>query len=179
VSESAESLFARFAQRRTESNFRALYDRVTPGMLGLALRLCAGDRDSAEDVVQEAWSRVVDRVDRFDAAGSVGPWINGFVVRCWSEGRRHSLREVAGDDAALDAVASERDAGPWSEAPLLLRAVYALPDGFRAVLVLHDIEGYTHAEIAERLGIDEGTSKSQLSRARRKVREMLGVRHEA
>jgi RNA polymerase sigma-70 factor (ECF subfamily) len=66
----------------------------------------------------------------------------------------------------------------WSEAPVLLQAVNALPDGFRAVLVLHDIEGYTHAEIAERLGIDEGTSKSQLSRARRRLREALSAKRE-
>jgi RNA polymerase sigma-70 factor (ECF subfamily) len=178
LSETAEWLFRRFAIRRSESDFRALYDRLTPGMLGLALRLCGGDRDSAEDVVQEAWTRVVARVDRFDEAGSVSPWLNGFVVRCWSEARRRSLREVPADDAILDAAASAGDAGVWSEAPVLLQAVNALPDGFRAVLVLHDIEGYTHAEIAERLGIDEGTSKSQLSRARRRLREALSAKRE-
>ena len=56
----------------------------------------------------------------------------------------------------------------------LERAVAALPGGFRAVLILHDVEGYTHTEIAEILGIAEGTSKSQLSRARARVRALLG-----
>jgi RNA polymerase sigma-70 factor (ECF subfamily) len=174
VSETAEALLERFVRQRAEADFRPLYDRVTPGMLGLAMRLCGGDRATAEDIVQESWYRAIDRVDRFERGGSVARWLNGFVVRCWSESRRATLREVTTDNADIESIAATRDAAAWSEAPLLRQAVNALPEGFRAVLVLHDIEGFTHAEIAERLGIDEGTSKSQLSRARRRVRVGMG-----
>jgi len=174
VSETAEARLAAFVRRRSEADFRALYHALTPGMLGLAMRLCGGERASAEDIVQESWFRAVERMDRFEAPGSVVRWLNGFVVRCWSEARRATIREEATDAAVLDTLAPP-DASAWSESPVLLQAVYSLPEGYRAVLVLHDVEGFTHAEIAERLGIDEGTSKSQLSRARRKLRERLSV----
>lgn len=172
MTRSPESLLAAFARNRSERDFRALYDAVTPGMLGLATRLSGGDRAAAEDVVQESWFRAVDRIDRF-VPGSVARWLNGFVVRCWSEHRRATMRELTVDDSAMEAITVPHELMAWSEAPVLGAAVSALPAGYRAVLVLHDIEGYTHAEIAVHLGIDEGTSKSQLSRARRRLRQAL------
>lgn len=176
MSDRAEALLLAFARHRSERDFRALYDLVTPAMLGLAMRLAGGDRATAEDVVQEAWSRAVDRVDRYAAPASVTRWLNGFVVRCWSEQRRAALREPPMDDESLDALGSGDPTPAWSEWPLLRQALYDLPEGYRAVVVLHDVEGHTHEEIAERLGIEAGTSKSQLARGRARLRAALAGR---
>lgn len=160
---------------RNEASFRAVYARTTPSLLGLAMRLCGGDRSAAEDVVQEAWFRAVRGAARYTSGRPVARWLSGIVANCWREQSRASWREGGTAPAELDRLAV--DSRPlWSESPVLARAVAALPDGYRAVLVLHDIEGYSHAEIARLLDIEEGTSKSQLSRARRQLRARLGAR---
>lgn len=143
-------------------------------MLGLALRLCGGDRASAEDIVQETWLRAVDRAAQFAEGRSLTHWLAGFVVNCWREHERVGARERLSTPEEIEA----RSVDPvpiWSESPILERAVAALSDGYRAVIVLHDVEGFSHAEIAELLGIHEGTSKSQLARARQQLRTRLGA----
>lgn len=174
MTDPAASLLQDFARSQNERAFRKLYDAVAPGMLGLAVRLAGGDLALAEDVTQDAWLRVIDRLDRFDKSGSAQRWLNGFVVHCWFERRRAVWREDVLEPAWFDRVPDD-DAPDWSDLDRVLNAVYALPEGYRAILVLHDIEGFTHAEIAGRLSIQEGTSKSQLSRARRLVRSSLGA----
>lgn len=170
----ASLLLLEFARSRSERAFQRWYDAVAPGMLGLAVRLAGGDRAMAEDVVQESWLRIIDRVDRFEPSGSAQRWCNGFVAHCWSERRRAAWREDAQDPAFFHRVPGE-DQADWGDLDRVLDAVHALPEGYRAVLVLHDIEGFTHAEIAARLEIQEGTSKSQLARARAHVRRSLGM----
>lgn len=167
------------ARRGDPVAFRALYERHTPAMYGLALRLAAGAGADAEDVVHDAWIRAVERLDSFEWRSALRTWLCGFVVHRWREIWRARGREVgdaetvAGDlwpdepsapDARLDATADRVD---------LERAVLHLADGFREVLVLHDIHGFTHTEIGALLGIEAGTSKSQLSRARRVLRQSL------
>ena len=89
------------------------------------------------------------------------------------------MQDADHDDALLERLARTGDAGPLDALGVdridLEAAIAALPPGFRQVLVLHDIEGFTHEEIAEALGLVPGTSKSQLARARRRVREMLSA----
>lgn len=172
MTERVAALLDAFAHSRDEGSFRTLYDAATPAMFGLALRLASGDRALAEDVVQEAWFRAIERADAFDRTRAGGAWLHGFVVNCWRERVRLSAREILPDDHDHNQHPDESTA-LWSERPLLERAIGTLPDGFRAVLVLHDIEGFTHAEIGERLGIEVGTSKSQLSRARAQLRRVL------
>jgi RNA polymerase sigma-70 factor (ECF subfamily) len=174
-------LAATFVRTRAEADFRALYRAATPPAFGLALRLTGGDEDEAEDVVQEAWVRAVERLDRFRAGEPFGPWLRGFVVNCWRERQRAARRaaEVGLDDevalAAADAGEPRSAEDPVVDPDALRRAVAALPGGFREVLVLHDVEGCTHAEIAALLEISEGTSKSQLARARGRLRRALGA----
>lgn len=137
--------------------------------------------------MHDAWIRAVERLDTFEWRSALRSWLCGFVVHRWREVRRARGREASGDpdenpaggrrgggtddaskhsatDSRLDATADRVD---------LERAVRGLPDGYRAVLVLHDIQGYTHEEIGVLLGIETGTSKSQLSRARRTLRQAL------
>ena len=167
-------LAAAYVRTRSEPDFRALYREVTPRAYGLALRLSGGAADEAAEVVQEAWLRAVERLERYRVGEPFGPWLCGFVVRCWRElcRRRHRAAEVGFDEELITA-----EAHPpcnWTIDPATLTfAVNALPAGFRDVLILHDVEGYTHAEIAGLLEVTVGTSKSQLSRARARLRHAL------
>jgi RNA polymerase sigma factor (sigma-70 family) len=160
-----------------EHAFRLLYRRHTPRLRQLLLRLLGEPRADAEDAVQETWMRAVAGLGTFRGDSAFGTWLVGIGVRTASEllRRRHRRRE-SGDpeDLAIPAPAARPAEGIDLE-----RAVAALPDRHRMVLVLHDVEGFTHEEIAARLGVAAGTSKAWLFRARRAVRAMLGERTEA
>ncbi len=165
-------LVAEFLATRSEEAFRQLYRRHASAVYALLLRLTAGDAARAEDCLQDMWLRAVAALDRFAWRSSLRTWLRGIAINCWREGLRDARR------APLRLVADEEPepAAP-AMSPLdviaLQRAVADLPDGYRAVLVLHDVEGLTHEEIADALGIVAGTSKSQLARARAAVRRSL------
>lgn len=136
-------------------------------LYAFALRL-QGDADEANDVVQEAWLRALRGLGGFTWKSALRTWLSGIVLNCCRErwvARGESL-EIAPDlaSAADDHADLRVD---------LERAIAALPTGYRTVVVLHDIEGYTHEEIAAQLGVEPGTSKSQLARARRDLRRRL------
>ena len=152
-----------------ERAFGRLYDEHTPYLYRLALRLTGGDAPLAEDCVHDAWIRAVTRWATFEGRSSLRTWLGGFVVNrvreSWRTPVDESLPEVLpADDPYLLAAADRVD---------LERAIAALPPGYRAVLVLHDVEGWTHEQIGERLGLAPGTSKSQLSRARDAMKARL------
>jgi RNA polymerase sigma-70 factor (ECF subfamily) len=158
-----------------EAAFRELYRRHTPRLYAFVLRMVAGSDADAEDVVQETWIRAMERIDGFRWEAALGTWLTGIALNvARSLLRRRGRWEGSGDDVPE----------PWRPAPAeaeridLERAISMLPAGYRAVLVLHDVEGFTHEEIGEQLGIAPGTSKSQLCHARRAVRRMLGPAEE-
>jgi RNA polymerase sigma-70 factor (ECF subfamily) len=155
-----------YRHRRDQSAFLALYRRHTPRMFRLAWRLVG---EGAEEAVQEAWVRAARGLDRFRGEARFGTWLGAILVNVCRELQRAMPR--AGVPATGETPASMR---PPEESVDLERAITALPPGQRAVLLLHDVEGHTHEEIAELLGVEPGTSKSQLFRARRAVRERLG-----
>jgi RNA polymerase sigma-70 factor (ECF subfamily) len=165
------ALVARFLAARDESAFRVLYRAHTPYLWAFALRLCAGRRSDAEEVVQECWTRAVERLERFRGEAALRSWLGGILLNCWREGRRE-LRWLADGE---EANAAHPAIAP-ATGPLRLdveSALAELPDGSRVVLLLHDVEGLTHAEIGRQLGIAEGTSKSRLFAARRRVARRL------
>jgi RNA polymerase sigma-70 factor (ECF subfamily) len=159
-------LVAGFLTDRDEAAFRALYRQHTPALLGLAARLAGGSSTEAEEIVQEAWVRAAEGLSVFRWKSSLRTWLSGFVVNVWRERSRSATRETVSAAAAPLGMASFAPTDRLD----LERAVAGLPDGFRAAIVLHDVEGFTHEEIAEQLGIEPGTSKSQLARARRALR---------
>ena len=116
--------------------------------------------------MQEAWLRELSSLTSFRWESSLRTWLCGITVNCCREREREAWWPVALPDPP--ATVSDRSDRLQVE-ELLAR----LPPGYRAVLVLHDIEGYTHREIAHLLGIDEGTARSQLSRARSTFRRRL------
>jgi len=165
-------LVENYLRRREEASFLFLYRRHTPALFGLAVRLCAGEQSDAEEILQEAWVRAAQSLASFRWSSSLRTWLSGIVVNGWREHARARRRDVLLED---------EPAAAGHEVPLaaridLAQAVGDLPDGFRAVLVLHDVEGFTHEEIGRLLGIEAGTSKSQLARAREALRRRLGGR---
>jgi RNA polymerase sigma factor (sigma-70 family) len=155
--------------RGDEAAFRALYARHTPRLHALVLRMLAGSEHDAEDVVQEAWIRAAKSLGGFRWESAFATWLAGIGINC----ARMLLRRQ-GRWEPLDAGNEPwRPPAPHGERIDVERALALLPAGYRAVLVLHDVEGYTHEEIGERLGIAPGTSKSQLFHARKSLRRLL------
>jgi RNA polymerase sigma-70 factor (ECF subfamily) len=150
-----------------EPAFRELYRRHTPRVYALVRRLLGRRQQDADDAVQETWLRAARGLAGFRWDAAFGTWLVGIAVNVSREGRRRP----AADSLAVDfAPAVPPPDGGGID---LERAVLTLPDGYRHVLVLHDVWGMTHEEVGRALGIDPGTSKSQLSRARRALRERL------
>ena len=166
-------LVERFLRARRESDFRQLYQRHTPRLYLFVRRLLGGDCPEVDDVVQETWIRAAGRLERFEWRSSLATWLAGIAVNCSRETlRSRTRRRETPHDEMLEQPAPSL-APSIAVTMDLERAVADLPDGFREVLVLHDIEGYTHEEIGRLLGIETGTSKSQLHRARARLREWL------
>lgn len=163
------ALVEAFLLTRDETVFRLLYRRHKDALWRLALRLNGGDRPASEDVVQDAWLRAIERLPQFRWESSLRTWFLGFVVMLTRE-RWRSQRPYASLETAL----FEQVAPDFRPEKVDLEAAFsALSPGYRAVLTLHDIEGFKHEEIATMLGISIGTSKSQLSRARSTLRQMM------
>jgi RNA polymerase sigma-70 factor (ECF subfamily) len=162
------ALVERFLRGRDEDAFRALYRAHTPALYALALRLTGGDEGEAEDLVQESWVRALTALRSFRAQSALRSWLCGVLVNVRRGRIRVDWRTIDAPDAEPLAEATSPD-----DAIDLERAIATLPDGARDVYVLHDVEGYTHREIANLLSIVEGTSKSQLNRARVLLRSSL------
>jgi RNA polymerase sigma-70 factor (ECF subfamily) len=160
---------------REEKAFRALYRRHTPALLGMALRLSRGDEPKAQEIVQSAWIRAARALAGFRWESSLKSWLTGIAINCWRESCRRNGRAEIVELPELPAAPAQRRVIHRLD---LERAIARLPDGYREVLLLHDVEGYTHDEIGSLMGIRNGTSKSQLSRARRAVRGWLGTPEE-
>jgi RNA polymerase sigma-70 factor (ECF subfamily) len=155
-----------------EDAFRLLYRRHTPAVYQFVLRLVGGNPHEAEDIIQETWMRAARGLDGFRWKSALRSWLTGIAlnrVREMARKRKRSLVEV---DAEWEIPARAFDPGQQID---LERALELLPPGFRTVLVLHDVEGFTHQEIGNRLGITDGTSKSQLHGARKAMRRLLSA----
>lgn len=163
-------LVERFLLTRSDEAFRELYRSHAPVMYRLIVRLIGrADRD-AEDALQDAWIRAAERLDQFRWESSLRTWLCGIAANCC----RERIRRLERADADLAEHVSQVEPAPNWQTLDLERAMARLPAGARAVLVLHDLHGYTHEEIARLLDIEPSSSRSQLFRARRALRCMLG-----
>ena len=168
-------LVAGFLREHKEKAFRELYRRHTPRIYLLVRRLLGGAESDVADVVQETWVRAAERLQAFEWRSEFSTWLIGIAINCSRELIRRRARRR---ESALLSLSPDQNCRNHELYLDLERAIVKLPDGYREVLVLHDIEGFTHQEISRRLGIDPGTSKSQLHHARRKVREQMSVKEE-
>jgi len=153
---------------------RALYDAHVDRVFRLVYRM-AGDLDRAQDYTQETFIRGFQRLRDFRGEAALSTWLGSIAISVTLNGlrktRRLNQREVALDDVVPLGRAT-REAEPDLKGRLT-QAIDDLPDGYRTVFLMHDVEGYTHEEIASSLGVHPGTSKAQLFRARARLRETL------
>jgi RNA polymerase sigma factor (sigma-70 family) len=148
---------------------RELYEKYKKAMFTLAYRLC-GDFDEAADVLQESFIDIFKGLDSFKNQSTLGAWMKTIVSR---KAIARFRNKVFFDQ--LDSVAEQKQV-VWEsdlDIELLEKGIMALPEGYRSVIILYEIEGYKHHEIAGLLGITEGTSKSQLYHAKRKLKEWI------
>lgn len=153
---------------------RALYDRHVDRVYRLAYRM-AGNDDLARDFTQDTFIRVFERLDTFRGESAFSTWLHSIATSVVLNGlrkvKRLRQRETDLDDAA--GVSGGTRAAEPDLKRRLAAAIDGLPEGYRTVFVMHDVEGYTHEEIGAALGVETGTSKAQLSRARAKLRTVL------
>jgi RNA polymerase sigma factor (sigma-70 family) len=159
----------RVSHQGDEFAFRELYRRHTPRLYAFVLRLLAGNELDAEDVVQDTWIKAVEKLSQFRWESAFGTWLLGIGLNRCRELFRKKDRNWIMLEEEVAAVPRE----PLHDRIDLETALTELPPGYRTVVVLHDVEGFTHEEIAERLEISSNTSKSQLSRGRRALRSRL------
>ncbi len=153
---------------------RALYEANVDRVFRLAYRM-TGDEDQAREFAQDTFVRVFERIDQFRGEAALSTWIRAIAMTVILNGLRKVKRfrqREADLEAAAGIGAQDRHAEPDLK-ERLRTAVESLPEKYRAVFVMHDVEGYTHEEIGAALKMPAGTSKAQLSRARAKLRQSL------
>ena len=153
---------------------RGLYEAHVDRVYRLAYRF-AGDADLARDFTQDTFIRAFERLDDFRGESQFATWLHAIAVSVALNGlrdvKRRRMRET-GLEEGHEVATMGREAEPDLKRRLKV-AIDALPEGYRTVFVMHDVEGYTHEEIGKVLGVESGTSKAQLSRARAKLRVAL------
>ena len=153
---------------------RELYDAQAPRVFRLAFRL-TGDEHLAQEMTQETFIRAFAQLDKFRGESALSTWLHRVTLSVTSNAMRKvkRFREREADlDEALTVSSPAREADIDLKESLH-RAIDELPEIYRTTLVMHDVEGYTHEEIANVLGVAEGTCKSRLSVARAQLREKL------
>jgi RNA polymerase sigma-70 factor (ECF subfamily) len=180
VSAVSGSLLAACGRGEEAAQFQ-LYQLLSHQLMGVCLRYCPS-RVEAEDALQNTFVKLFTRLDQYRGEGPFEAWARRVAVRTSLHAlAQHRLRHPGGygladlDDLAPDLPSPEPSAFDELAAADLLHHLAALPPGYRAVLNLYAIEGYSHPEIAQLLGIAEGTSKSQLARARQLLAQRLCV----
>ncbi|MEM9302388.1 MAG: sigma-70 family RNA polymerase sigma factor [Pseudomonadota bacterium] len=174
--EPTEAMLVERAKGGDRRSFEALYRSHASRVYALCWRLCAGDEALAADMVQESFLRAWQKLELFRGDAAFGTWLHRLVVNFVLSEKRKQIRR-RDLEQPLDEVQENRQAAPRAPAGLDqdLEAVIArLPERARTVLILHDVEGYQHNEIAALADMAVGTSKAQLHRARKLLREWLG-----
>ena len=151
-----------------------LYRNYSKAMFNVCYRMM-GAREDAEDVLQNAFIDIFSKMDSFRYESSVGAWIKRIVVNhCINELKRRKLNFVDLPDTLANYAAVEYlPQDNSTEVRKIKNAIQQLPNGYRVVFSLYCLEGYDHREIAEILQISEGASKSQYSRAKKKLNKIL------
>ena len=170
-----EHLIIQRATQGDEAAMRHLWSRHAPHVDAVVRRLVGGDRDVAADIAQEVWIQIFRALPSYRGDAQFGTWAHRIAVNRTLNAMR-GRRRLASLETELDEVAGPT-VEPEAERSLLAatieQAARQLSPGARVVFVMHDVEGFTHEEIAKELGITSGGSKSQLFKARAKLRKLL------
>lgn len=179
-----DAAWVRAAAAGDAQAFEQLYRKHVSRIYGLCVRLADGDRSKAEQFTQDAFVRAWEKLDSFRGDAQFSTWMHRLTVnlvlgehrllRRWVSFEEHVEAGAESASAHLDGADHAADLAPQTGMRMdLERALARLPKGARTVLVLHDVEGYRHEDIAELTGIAVGTSKAQLHRARKLMKEWL------
>ena len=162
-------LVKKFLKDRSSNNFSALFQQYTEALMRMAMYLTKRQSEHAEDIVQETWITAIEKLEGFSEQSTLKTWLMGILLNKYREHARKN-KELA----SLEMAHSRQTNGSKLDLAIDMRnAIIQLPNGYREVLALHDIEGFKHKEIASMLEINEGTSKSQLFQARKSMRALL------
>jgi RNA polymerase sigma factor (sigma-70 family) len=156
---------ARAVQRKDPKAQTRLYEKFSSKMLAVCTRY-VGDKMEAEDVMIDGFMRIFDKIDQFTFQGSFEGWVRKIMVNEALMYVRSKKMIIVDLEYATEEAIESSSFNTDLEAADLMKIIEELPVGYRTVFNLYAIEGYNHQEIGEMLGISEGTSKSQLSRAR-------------
>jgi RNA polymerase sigma factor (sigma-70 family) len=152
---------------------RIIYDRYASSLLGLCRRYVHGELE-AEDVMIKGFMKVFSKIELFEGKGSFEGWMKRIMINeALTYIRKHKSMYLATDIETAEREPDYDKISTELEAQDLLKMVDELPSGYRTIFNLYAIEGYAHKEIAELLGINENTSKSQLSRARMHLQKKI------
>ncbi len=151
---------------------RALYERYSPRVYAVVRRIAADD-DLAQDYAQEAWIRAIRALPTFRGEARFSTWLHRIAVNSALQAVRRAETRAKREGPMPESLAVAPPPGDALLSRKLEWALDRLPTRMRKVLTLHDVEGYTHDEIGELLGTTAGTSKSQLFKARGKMRVLL------
>jgi RNA polymerase sigma-70 factor (ECF subfamily) len=163
-----QKLVNAFIGSHSEKSFRDLYKAKTPRLYMLAMRLTGQNIPLSEELIQETWVRAIQKLPSFQWKSSLLTWLTGILINL----NRERFRELV-HYKLTEEISDRTPSANKIEIMDLENAIKSLPHGYRQILILHDVEGYKHREIAEMLEIEEGTSKSQLFQARRAIRKFL------
>jgi RNA polymerase sigma factor (sigma-70 family) len=152
---------------------RQLYDKYSARFLALCMRYIQNDM-AAEDVMIEGFMKIFEKIDQYKGDGSFEGWLKRLVTNeALMYLRSHKKIEIDIENSEAQYISSSETADANLETDELMTMIAQLSTGYRTVFNMYAIEGYSHAEIAKELGISEGTSKSQLHRARALLQEMV------
>jgi RNA polymerase sigma-70 factor (ECF subfamily) len=161
-------LIRAFLLTHSEAVFNRLYRKHTKALYKISYRLLDNDLHGAEDIVQDAWVRAIMALHTFKWQSSFKTWLTGIAINCVREYSRQN--KPAGMFTGDNEIAGNENTAVKLD---VKRAIATLPAGYREILLLHDIQGFTHKEIASILNITEGTSKSQLFNARNAFKKLI------
>jgi RNA polymerase sigma factor, sigma-70 family len=154
----------------SKAQFR-LYDQYSIAMYNLAYRIL-NNREDAEDILQEAFVECFRNIDSFRFESTFGAWLKKIIInRCINHIKKKKIDLTLCE--TLPTTSYEEEEEIVYETEKIFNSIEMLPDGYRIILTLYLIEGYDHSEISQILGISESTSKSQYSRAKEKLRNIL------
>ncbi len=155
------------------SEQKELYERYYGKMLGVCLRY-AVDRDDAKDILQDGFVKIFQNISTFTFSSPLEVWMRRVMVNtAIDKYRKNALTPIHQDIDMAGQVSVDDDILGKISADELLKCINAMPDGYRMVFNMYIIEGFSHKEIGEKLNISEGTSKSQLSKARAYLQKMI------
>lgn len=158
-----------------ENGFSQIYNSYSKQMYSVVLRILQ-DKEEAEDIIQESFITAFEKIENFRQESTFGAWLKRIVInKAINQIKKRKLNIEDIDENEAESLMEENEIQyPTLSINEIKNGIKLLPNGYRVVLSLFLLEGYSHKEIAEEMGISESTSKTQYKRAKLKLRDLLG-----